>query len=501
MQGWKRALRARMIGTATLVAMGAAIAALTLSPASAHGSPRQLSLMQDDPAFRGDLGDPQRWFAEARGLGVDVIRMNLYWRDVAPGERSTRKPAGHAVEEPSSPGYRWEVYDRALANAERHGLRMLFTLTGPIPYWASEQPRHCARARRQHHCTWRPDPVAFGRFVEAAARRYRGRVWMWSLWNEPNLSSWLSPQLRRTRQGKVRWAGRMYRRLWWEGWQAIATADPSRRRRVLFGETAPTHDPVPLLRSALCLDERGRPYRGRQRIGQGCSRKPRRLPIAGVAHHPYTPGGVRSPRLRVRSRWQLTTAYLPRLHALIRGAARHNRMRRRPVYLTEHGFQSRPPDRYAPSLRTQARWINESDRLFYGDRRVRSVAQYELIDPPERGVFNTGLRRSGGARKPAWTAYRMPIVVTRRSASRVAVWGQARPARGRARVSVYAKERGRSGWRRIARRRTNPQGFLRLVVHGRGEAARRYQLRWRAPGGTVIRSRSALARAPLRYRR
>lgn len=488
-----------------LMALAAAIGLLatlvmSLAVSDAGASPRQFSLVQDDPAFRGDLGDQQRWFAEARALGVDVVRMNLYWRDVAPGQTAIRKPSGHVVSDPSSSGYRWSIYDRALELAERNGLRVLFTLTGPTPYWGSERPRVCARARRQRHCVWYPDPELFGDFVEAAARRYQGRVWMWSLWNEPNLGSWLAPQLRRTRYGTVRWAGRMYRRLWWQGWKAIAAADPTRRGRVLFGETAPTHDPVRLLRSALCLDDRGAPYRGRTRVGQGCGRRPRRLPIAGVAHHPYTAGGVRSPRLAMRSPWQLTATYLPRLHGLIDGAARRGRIRHRAVYLTEHGFQSRPPDRYAPSLRSQARWLNESDRLFYLDRRVRMVAQYELIDPPQGEVFNTGLRRLNGTRKPAWAAYRMPIVATRRRPRKVEVWGQVRPAHGRTRTSVYAKRKGHA-WRRIARRSTNSRGFFRLVVRGRGVVATRYQVRWRSPDGEIVRSRVARARLPLRYRR
>jgi hypothetical protein len=478
-----------------------ALACLAGGPAAAEASSRQFSIVQDDVAFRGFLGDPDRWFAETSPLGAEMVRFNLIWRDVAPGARSTRRPSGHVPGDPAS-GYNWSEYDRAVNLARRHGLRVMLVPTGPVPYWASDDPRRCARARRKNFCNYRPDAKQFGQFVKAAARRYRGRVRIWSVWNEPNLSSWLSPQVRRTRHGKARWSGRMYRALWYQAWKAIAKYDRPRRGSVLFGETAATHSPIILLRSALCLDPHGRPYRGRRRLAQGCPRRPKRLSVAGIAHHPYNQAATGSPRSRTGSRYSAPLAYTYRLHSLISLAAKYRRIKRKPIYMTEHGFQSRPPDRFGARPWTQARYLNESDRLFFGDPWVRSVAQYELVDEKEVSSFNTGLRYWNGLKKkPAWPSYRLSVVVTRLSSRSVEVWGEARPARGRTTVSVYAYSKSRKRYLRVARARANPRGIFRKRVR-RGSASRlRYQLRWRDASGKVVFSRPAHAGPRLRYRR
>jgi uncharacterized protein (DUF1330 family) len=120
----------------------------------------------------------------------------------------------------------------------------------------------------------------------------------------------------------------------------------------------------------------------------------------------------------------------------------------------------------------------------------------------EVSSFNTGLRYWNGLKKkPAWPSYRLSVVVTRLSSRSVEVWGEARPARGRTTVSVYAYSKARKRYVRVARARTNPRGIFRKPVR-RGSASRlRYQLRWRDASGTVAFSRPAHAGPRLRYRR
>ena len=51
------------------------------------------------------------------------------------------------------------------------------------------------------------------------------------------------------------------------------------------------------------------------------------------------------------------------------------------IYITEFGYQTNPPDRISTiTPKLHARYINESDRLFYGDSRIKTVAQYQLVD-------------------------------------------------------------------------------------------------------------------------
>jgi hypothetical protein len=456
-----------------LVPVLLALAVCLALPGSAAASPRQLTIMQDDQVFMGwSNHDPERAMAEARTLGADVIRTTLVWEYVAPHPRRNRKPAGHDIADPNSPGYRWGPYDRVIGLARKYGLKVLVNVTGSIPHWASAQPRRCRR-----RCVWKPRPSLFGRFVQAVARRYRGQVSMYSIWNEYNLGAWLLPQTRRSRFGPVDVAGRAYRQLWLAGWRGIRRRDPPRRNKVLFGETAAIAEPIPSLLAALCLDPLGRPFRGGLRQLQGC-RHPKKLPIAGFAHHPYNRSATGSWRTRTRIRTSLSLGYLWRLSRLSRLAARRHRIpRRRGVWVTEFGYQSRPPDRvHGLRLGHHARVLNESERLFFADPHVRAFSQYEVFDAAAVRQYNTGLRLKGGRHKPAYDAFRLAMVVTRLSRNRVEVWGCARAGRGPRRVSIFARRRGRKKATSVARPLTNSRGYFRIRIRRRNAS----RLLWRA---------------------
>ncbi len=481
----------------------AVAAACLAAPVTAGASPRQLSIFHDEPVLRGlSEQDAEASMAEVEYLGADMVRTFVSWRDVAPQVNSRVMPEGFDPGDPDSPGYDWTNYDEFVDRAERHGLQIYFTISPPLPNWASEEPSVCphdiaGRPELGQSCYWKPSTSQFGQFVKAVARRYAGRVSLYSLWNEPNLEHYLFPQQRRTRFGVVDVAAKRYRSLWLHGWRAIARYDPPMRNKVLFGETAAISSPVDTLRAALCLDPEGLPFQGRMRALQGCE-DPRRLPVGGFAHHPYgqfAAGGVFKRSLSTDS---LTMGYLGRLRDVIDGAARRGRIpARREIYLTEFGFQSKPPDRFnGLSLGGQARSLNEAERLFYKNRRVRAVTQFELYDAPEpkdRDIFNTGLRFFGGALKPSWKAYRMPLTVERIAPGVVEVWGHVRPADGR--VGAVIRANLRRGGRRfpVTRVRTNRSGFFQVRVRREDAEQLRYNLEWRAPSGDLMRSRVARA--------
>lgn len=487
-----------------LAVLLAVLLALAL-PGAAAASPRQISIMQDDGVFLGlSDRDADAALAEAKALGVDTVRTFVVWRRVSPAPSADSPPAGFDMGDPNAPGYDWGIYDRFVARARSHGLKVFLTLAPAIPDWASEDPSVCPHftggyRRLGQSCHWRPRPRMFFQFAKAAARRYSGRVDLWSLYNEPNLEHYLYPQLLRVGRNRfVDLAAVRYRRLWFEGWKAIAQYDPGRRDNVLFGETAAISSPMDTLYAALCLDERGRPFRGRMKRLHHCQ-KPRQLPVGGFAHHPYNSFGKGSVYTRSHTKDSLPLAYVNRLGRLIRTAERRGRIpRNRGIYLTEFGFQTNPPDRKrGQSLAAHARSINQADRLFFGDRRVAAVAQFELFDAPEArsDVYNTGLRLIGGRRKPAWGAYRLPLVVTKLGRGRLEVWGLVRPADGAANPRVQVERGG--VWTTVATPRTNPAGYFR--IRRRGSAATRWRLEWDGPGGEVMRSRIASAGRKIRY--
>ena len=77
----------------------------------------------------------------------------------------------------------------------------------------------------------------------------------------------------------------------------------------------------------------------------------------------------------------------------------------------------------------QAEYMNQSDWIAYNNARVHTVAQYKIVDDENIAAgFQMGLRLfSGGARKPAYDAYKLPIWVSG-TGSDVTVYGQVRPA-------------------------------------------------------------------------
>ena len=476
-----------------------------LAPQAATAASGQLSLIQDDRLLLGATSkNPAQVMAEVRALGVDIVRTNVIYHKVYKTPTDRRKPSGFNASDPSSRKYNWAPTDRLVALARANGLQVLMTVTGPGPFFTSSSPGRC----RSVPCSFRPKPSEFGAFAAAAVKRYRGKVAYYSIWNEPNIGkTWLTPRLQRTRFGTVDVAGAIYRKLFQAGYQAIARHDRARRNRVLFGETAAIGAPLPMLRAALCLDPAGRPFKGRLKALQGCSGRVARLNIGGVAIHPYNFGGYGNTQSKTSTKSSLPLAYMPRLHRLLNGAARHGRIGGgKGIFVTEFGFQTRPPDPFGVSWSSQARLINESDRLFFSDQRIRSVAQYEVTDVPQRNQFNTGLRSAGGQRKPAYAAYRVPIVVSRRSASSVEVYGQARPSRllrggPVTRVEVQMS-RGGGAFTTVAQPLTNRRGIFKINVSRAGASNARWQVVWKnLDSGQVFTSRVAKAGKRLRYYR
>jgi hypothetical protein len=442
------------------------------SPALA--SRTQLSMMEDDHLllYSGDA-TRERALDQMQRLGVTTIHALVIWTRLAPQAGSYSKPVFDATDPASYSG--WGPYDALVQDALARGMQVLLTPTGPIPQWASQCRRGAAR-----RWVCKPRVADYADFVRALGRRYSGsysdggvtlpRVGAWSFWNEPNHKSWMVPQ-----------DPARYRALATAGLAALAGTG-HRNDLLLIGETAPggsakSTAPVDFLREVFCLDASYRPYRGRAARVRGCAHLPR-FAIAGVSDHPYTSGAIALPS-STGGRADATIASAGRLAVLLDHAARFGIVRpRASVYLTEFGFQTRPPDPFGVSLRHQAEYLNRSDYMAFLNPRIASVAQYELRDDPRVGVFNTGLCFAGGRPKPALAAYAMPIYVTHLAGGHVRIFGLVRAARGSP-VSVAIQHRARGGraFRTVARATTNRSGYLLVRLRDLGG-------RWRLASGT-----------------
>jgi hypothetical protein len=466
------------------------LVAFAASASTAAASSRQLAVFEDN-AKLAQSGDAVRnaTLDELGSLGVDVIKFQLPWDTVAP--RTKRKPRGFDGRDPADyPG--WGPYDGLVAAAKARGFQVMVAIGPPAPGWATKR-------RGDRSGVNRPSAREYGRYTEAAAKRYP-EADIWTLWNEPNHPGFLYPQSRRG----VPYAPRLYRSLVRSGVAGLRRGG-SGRDRILFGELLPIgHSstrarsnlkPLRFLRAFFCLRSDGR-RTGSARLG--CRRYKRITGVRGFAYHPYT--RPRGPRFVEGTRDDATIRTIGRVTRMLDLARRRGRIRGRklPVWNTEFGYQSNPPDRLGLSARLSRipGFINEAEWMSFRNRRVASFSQYTLVDDPlggdadRFGSWQGGLRFvSGRAKRRVYGAYRLPFFVRLLGPGAVEVWGAARPTGAGATVQVLQR-RGKRAYRNLGGpiAVTNPRGYFRARFRIARAARRSY--RFQSAG---LKSRTAKA--------
>ena len=460
-------MRQRILTTivaALALLLPAATAAASSSQPTYFEAPRELGL------------NPAATLDEIVGLGADGIRIQVGWRGLAPSPEARAKPRFNATDPNAYSG--WERLDAAIDGARERGLKVHLTLTGPAPTWAT--------AGKDRSGINRPDPSAFGQFATAVARRYRAKVALWSLWNEPNLGKLLKP-LYEGRSSRLA-SALVYRDLYLKGYGGLKAAGVS--APILIGELAPQRNsqrdngtiaPLNFLRGMLCLDGAYKPVKVN---GRRCGK----VPTQGFAMHPYSTSAGPFYKAEIDA-GNVTIGVLSRLEtALDKAAAAGAIAPRLPIYVTEFGVQSLP-DRYlGVPLDVQSDYRSISERIAYLNPRVKSFSQYLLVDdenPGGRayGAFESGLYLNPSHRaKPALQGFRLPLVVVPgRSATRAALWGLVRPAKGPGNVTLQYSD-GR-GWKTLGTQRYAGSGYFTKTVST--TAKRRWRIVWEAPGGTT----------------
>lgn len=422
-------------------------ALIAVAAPGAEASTRQLLVMQDDSLLHAA---PAATLDEFASLGADVVKINLYWNQVAPGGR--RKPPGFEGSDPS--GYSWGDYDDLAQAILARGMRPYFSLGGRAPEWAS--------GSRGRPGTYRPRAGEFRAFAEAAGRHFEN-VDIWSIWNEANLYSWLSPQ----RRNGTPLSPSIYRGLYLAG-HAGLRASGHGDDTILFGELMPRGGtdsrkvrPLEFMREMVCLDRNYRQYRGPAARRRGC-RKVGRIPTSGLAYHPYTlaggPGVKEGPD-------DAAIGQLGRVRRTLDALARRGKLpRRTPIWITEFGYQTKPPDRNATPLRRAPALMDLSEWLAFRERRVASYSQYQLRDDD---FWQAGLRFADGTPKRGiYAAFRLPLYVRSLGANAVEVFGGSRSASsGSARVESSVPG---GSYRVLGSVPINEAGYFRRVFRLRG---------------------------------
>jgi hypothetical protein len=442
----------------------AMLAAAALAAPVADASTRQLTIMQDDLQVRSST---DRTLDEFDRLGVDIVKLNLYWDEVAPNRR--RKPRGFDGADPAD--YSWSNYGPVIDAIIARGMRPFLSLGGRGPRWATG-----SRGRRG---TYRPNAKEFQLFAEAAGRQFP-QVDIWSIWNEPNLYSWLSPQRRK----RVPVSPSIYRKLYLAGHRGLRASGND--DTILLGELMPRGGtdprkvpPLQFLREMACLDRNYRQYRGRAAKLRGCSRVGR-IPTSGLAYHPYTLAG--GPTVN-EARDDAAIGQLGRVRSTLDKLARRGKLPRRlKIWITEFGFQTRPPDPFGTPIGRAPNMMDLSEWIAYRNARVATYAQYTLRD---NDAWQSGLRRENGrAKRKVYEAFRMPLFVRSLGGNRVEVFGALRSASGgtaqveskapggRYRSRGSASVNGASYFRRIFRVTNAVRHTFRVTLDGRSRTKR-----------------------------
>lgn len=510
-------------------------------PSGAAASDTQESTFQDDNLLIfSPPGQVAQTLDRLKELGVDRLRISVFWATVAPDAKEQTKPAGFDGADPGAyPPDAWDRYDTIVRLATARGLQVNFDLTSPAPYWATDSLDGRPDLDKNNN----PDPVEFSRFTEAVGKRYSGgyvpakggsglpRVSYWTAWNEPNQPGWLTPQsLPDPAAGGafVPAAPKLYRLLV-DGMGAGLRASGHSKDTFLIGETAPKGQkraegptraikPGIFIRELFCLDENLQFYSGRAAAVRDCPTSdqagkfvvahPSLFKASGYAHHPYelTFSPSRDPGTD-----DFTTGNLDELSDLLRrvyqryGVGTPGGKRDVPLYLTEYGYQTDPPDPTGVSPATQAAYLNEAEFLTYRNKRVRTLAQFlyndDLPDPeadnPIAGfgaTFQSGLATSDGVpKRGAILAYRMPIFLPQRKVregKKMRVWGMVRPATNNKRTRVEIQLRTRKGSYKRAKTVAASRGRAYVDTKLTPRSSGAVRLVWKDGSGQKLTSRS-----------
>jgi len=458
----------------------AALAAGLALPGGAAASSRQVTVMQDDGLlYRSGAGTRAATLDEFRALGVDVVKVQVYWNEIAPG--GSKKPAGFDATDPA--GYNWDAYDDIVRGTAARGMRPYLVLGNRAPDWARKK-------RTSHNGTYRPSARELALFAQAAGRRYSGsygglpRVSLWAIWNEPNLSSWLAPQ---RAKGGTPLSPSIYRNLYLAGHRGLVASGHG-GDTILLGELAPRGrggskvPPLTFLREMACLSKSYRPYRGRAARARGCPSRLGRISTSGIAYHPYTPnqGG---PRARIRSD-EASIATLSRISRVADRVARRGRLSRRTrIWVSEFGFQTNPPDIFQNPIRKVPGYMDESEWRAFRNGRVASYSQYTLNDDAlnagnifrRYAGFQMGLRFSNGKAKPGvYSAFREPAFVRLLSRNRVELFGGLRASAGG--EAVISSRRPGGKYSVLARATLNSAGYFHFLKGVSAAGRRTYKI-------------------------
>jgi len=358
------------------VALLVVVVLAALPTAAALAAPRMPVGFYDDPSFRWSP-DTAKNLAAAAKANTSIVHVLADWSQIAPTKPSDPLSG-------SDPAYKLSDLDALSRTAAANGLQLLVTIS-QTPKWANgeQTPNHPPNNLND-----------LRNFAQMLANRYNGThsgvgtVTRFSIWNEPNLQLFLTPQFDGTRIV----SGETYAKLFMAAYSGIKAGNPL--ALVAAGETS----------------NRGRNHPsggGSDSVAPATfahmvSLADPNLPFVAWATHPYPTQYKLGPSQRV----EYPNVALSTMTKF--GVSLKQWFHRRvPIWITEYGEQTAPEyPAYlgAVSYATQAAHAKAALKLAQANPYVEMFIWFIFRDSTRQTWFS-GFEKASGAKKPGYSAF------------------------------------------------------------------------------------------------
>jgi hypothetical protein len=357
------------------VALLAVVVLVAVPAATAKAAPRMPVGFYDDPSFRWSA-TPTVNLAGAQKAGASMIHVLADWSQIAP-----TKPASPLSG--SDPAYQLSDLDDLVRSASRYDLQVLLTISA-APKWANggQSPNHAPK--RLSDLT---------QFAHMLAERYDGThpeigaISLYSIWNEPNLGQFLTPQFSAT---KIVSPG-IYAKLYLAAYKGIKAGNP--RALVAAGETSNRGRNKP---SPGIVQDSVAPATFAHMVALANPK----LPLSAWATHPYPSNFALGPTQKV-SYPNVALSTMTKFGDSLQEWFHH----RVPIWITEYAEQTRPEYPFGGvSYTKQAADAKEALQLAAANPYVEMFIWFIFRDSTSQTWFS-GLERKTGVKKPAYAAF------------------------------------------------------------------------------------------------
>ncbi|MFO7572288.1 MAG: cellulase family glycosylhydrolase [Gaiellaceae bacterium] len=364
----------RLVFVLSAVALLSAFAALASPGATA--AERMWLGFHDDPSYRW-VNDRVARIERSASDGASIVRLLVEWNRAAP-----RRPAN--ATNPFDRAYVLNDVDEAVRVAQENGQEVVLTLSG-TPAWANGGKAPNVMPRRV---------ADFTNFSRAISARYSGRysgypfVRFWTVWNEPNLQLFLTPQFT-ARGASV--APANYAKLAAAAFSGIKAGNPL--AQVAVGETSARGTDKP---------DGLRPTHSPGKFAELVAKANPRLKFDAWSHHPYP--AVPSLRPSQRLQWpNVPLSSMPRFNQSLQKWFKRKNLR---MWITEYAHETRPEDTLGVPYTTQAAYLRQAVAIArsyaFVDMFIWFVYQDDQGQPWDSGLY----RRNGGPKGASPASFR-----------------------------------------------------------------------------------------------